>query len=197
MALIAGKVLGAWDCSRGESFPAVCGVFTTHANPPATGEILMIPFPSIPWNGSGRYGLQARRKPPQKKGEAAGESSGHRFRSCRLTCAYHLARLGYGVTVFEAWRSWGGCSGWDSRIPLPKKDIGRRDRPDLELVSERKSMPAWRRPSMEDLKDYRRSSWLETQEQELGSRREARDMTGRIPQECEPGGGAPGKNGWR
>ncbi len=161
MALIGkGRFLEAWDLFKEENpFPAVCGRVCYH---PCESSCNRGDFDDpLSINSLERFmadmASKHGRKPPQKKREKRPErvaviGSG----PAGLTCAYHLARLGYGVTVFEALAVLGGML--RVGIPeyrLPKKILGEEIDQILELgVRAEINARLGDGLSMEDLKDY-------------------------------------------
>jgi NADPH-dependent glutamate synthase beta subunit-like oxidoreductase len=113
MVLIGkGRFLEAWELFKQENpFPAVCGRVCYHpcessCNRGDFDEPLSINalerFMADMASKHGRRLSWKREKRPEKIAVIGSGPAG-------LTCAYHLARMGYGVTVL------GECSGWGSR----------------------------------------------------------------------------------
>jgi NADPH-dependent glutamate synthase beta subunit-like oxidoreductase len=161
MVLIGkGRFLEAWELFKEENpFPAVCGRVCYH---PCESSCNRGDFDeSISINSLERFiadmASKHGRKPPLKKREKRPEKvavigSG----PAGLTCAYHLVRLGYGVTVFEALPVLGGML--RVGIPeyrLPKKVLGEEIDQILELgVKAEINARLGDGLSMEDLKEY-------------------------------------------
>lgn len=120
MALIGkGKVLQAWDLLKEENpFPAVCGRVCYHpcessCNRGNFDEAVSInALERFAADVASRQGRKTLRKGEKRKEKVAIVGSGH----AGLTCAYHLARMGYGVTVFEALPVLGGML----RVGIPE-----------------------------------------------------------------------------
>jgi NADPH-dependent glutamate synthase beta subunit-like oxidoreductase len=120
MVLIGkGKVLEAWDLFKEESpFPGVCGRVCYH---PCESSCNRGEFDeAVSINALERFmadtALKHSRRVPirkeRKKEKVAIIGSG----PAGMTCAYHLARMGYGVTVFEALPVLGGML----RVGIPE-----------------------------------------------------------------------------
>jgi 2-oxoacid:acceptor oxidoreductase delta subunit (pyruvate/2-ketoisovalerate family) len=121
MVLIGkGKVLEAWELFKEENpFPGVCGRVCFH---PCESSCNRKDFDeSVSINALERFmadtaSKQGRRLSPtqrdKRKEKVAIIGSG----PAGLTCAYHLARMGYGVTVFEALPVLGGML----RVGIPE-----------------------------------------------------------------------------
>jgi NADPH-dependent glutamate synthase beta subunit-like oxidoreductase len=120
MVLIGkGKFLEAWELFKQESpFPGVCGRVCYHpcessCNRGDFDEAVSINalerFMADMASKQGRRITWKREKRPEKVGVIGSGPAG-------LTCAYHLARMGYGVTVFEALPVLGGML----RVGIPE-----------------------------------------------------------------------------
>jgi len=120
MVLIGkGKVLEAWELFKEENpFPAVCGRVCFH---PCESSCNRKDFDeAVPINALERFmadaasrkGRRLSFKREKRKEKIAVIGSG----PAGLTCAYHLARMGYGVTVFEAFPVLGGML----RVGIPE-----------------------------------------------------------------------------
>jgi NADPH-dependent glutamate synthase beta subunit-like oxidoreductase len=161
MVLIGkGRFLEAWELFKEENpFPAVCGRVCYH---PCESSCNRGDFDeSISINSLERFmadmaskhgrkpSLKKREKRPEKVAVIGSGPAG-------LTCAYHLVRLGYGVTVFEALPVLGGML--RVGIPeyrLPKKVLGEEIDQILELgVKAEINARLGDGLSMEDLKEY-------------------------------------------
>lgn len=120
MVLIGkGKVLQAWDLLKEENpFPAVCGRVCFHpcessCNRGDFDEAVSInTLERFMADVASRQGRKPLRKRERRKEKVAIVGSG----PAGLTCAYHLARMGYGVTVFEALPVLGGML----RVGIPE-----------------------------------------------------------------------------
>ncbi|MBM4330935.1 MAG: glutamate synthase [Deltaproteobacteria bacterium] len=120
MVLIGkGKILQAWDLFKEENpFPAVCGRVCFHpcessCNRGEFDEAVSInALERFMADMASRQGRKPLVKREKRKEKAAIVGSG----PAGLTCAYHLARLGYGVTVFEALPVLGGML----RVGIPE-----------------------------------------------------------------------------
>mgnify|MGYP000005429258 CR=1 FL=1 len=126
MVLIGkGKVLQAWDLFKEENpFPAVCGRVCFHpcessCNRGEFDEAISINalerFMADVASRQGRKPLLRRERREEKVAIVGSGPAG-------LTCAYHLARLGYGVTVFEALPVLGGML----RVGIPEYRLPKR-----------------------------------------------------------------------
>ena len=74
-------------------------------------------FPSTPWNASWPTWLRSTAEESPGKGKSGRKKSPSIGSGpAGLTCAYHLARMGYGVTVFEALPVLGGML----RVGIPE-----------------------------------------------------------------------------
>jgi NADPH-dependent glutamate synthase beta subunit-like oxidoreductase len=155
-----GRFLEAWELFKEENpFPAVCGRVCYH---PCESSCNRGDFDDpLSINSLERFmadmASKHGRKPPRKNQEKRPEKvavigSG----PAGLTCAYHLARLGYGVTVFEALPVLGGML--RVGIPeyrLPKKVLGEEIDQILELgVKAEINARLGDGLTMEDLKGY-------------------------------------------
>ncbi len=120
MVLIGkGKALEAWELFKQESpFPGVCGRVCYHpcessCNRADFDEALSINalerFMADMASKHGRRLTWKREKRPERVAVIGSGPAG-------LTCAYHLARMGYGVTVFEALPVLGGML----RVGIPE-----------------------------------------------------------------------------
>jgi 2-oxoacid:acceptor oxidoreductase delta subunit (pyruvate/2-ketoisovalerate family) len=120
MVLIGkGKVLEAWELFKEENpFPGVCGRVCFH---PCESSCNRKDFDeAVSINGlerfmadsASRQGRKLSPKRDKRKEKVAIIGSG----PAGLTCAYHLARMGYGVTVFEALPVLGGML----RVGIPE-----------------------------------------------------------------------------
>jgi 2-oxoacid:acceptor oxidoreductase delta subunit (pyruvate/2-ketoisovalerate family) len=120
MALIGkGKVLEAWELFKEENpFPAVCGRVCFHpcessCNRKDFDEAVSInALERFMADAASRQGRHLSFKREKRKEKIAVVGSG----PAGLTCAYHLARMGYGVTVFEAFPVLGGML----RVGIPE-----------------------------------------------------------------------------
>ena len=120
MVLIGkGKVLEAWDLFKEENpFPAVCGRVCFHpcessCNRKDFDEAVSInALERFMADAASRKGRRLSFKREKRKEKIAVIGSG----PAGLTCAYHLARMGYGVTVFEAFPVLGGML----RVGIPE-----------------------------------------------------------------------------
>ena len=120
MALIGkGKFLEAWDLLKEENpFPAVCGRVCFHpceasCNRGDFDEAVSInALERFTAEVASRQGRKPHGKRERRKEKVAIVGSG----PAGLTCAYHLARMGYGVTVFEALPVLGGML----RVGIPE-----------------------------------------------------------------------------
>jgi len=120
MVLIGkGKVLEAWDLFKEENpFPAVCGRVCFHpcessCNRKDFDEAVSInALERFMADAAFRQGRRMSFKREKRKEKIAVIGSG----PAGLTCAYHLARMGYGVTVFEAFPVLGGML----RVGIPE-----------------------------------------------------------------------------
>ena len=120
MVLIGkGKVLEAWDLFKEENpFPAVCGRVCFHpcessCNRKDFDEAVSInALERFMADAASRQGRRLSFKREKRKEKIAVIGSG----PAGLTCAYHLARMGYGVTVFEAFPVLGGML----RVGIPE-----------------------------------------------------------------------------
>jgi NADPH-dependent glutamate synthase beta subunit-like oxidoreductase/Pyruvate/2-oxoacid:ferredoxin oxidoreductase delta subunit len=121
MVLIGkGKILEAWELFKEESpFPAVCGRVCYHpcessCNRGELDEAVSINalerFLADYASRQGRNPTWVRRKKRKEKVAIIGSGP------AGLTCSYHLARMGYGVTVFEALPVVGGML----RVGIPE-----------------------------------------------------------------------------
>ncbi|MDO8956670.1 MAG: FAD-dependent oxidoreductase, partial [Deltaproteobacteria bacterium] len=126
MVLIGkGKVLQAWDLFKEENpFPGVCGRVCFHpcessCNRGEFDEAISINalerFMADVASRQGRKPLLRRERREEKVAIVGSGPAG-------LTCAYHLARLGYGVTVFEALPVLGGML----RVGIPEYRLPKR-----------------------------------------------------------------------
>ena len=120
MVLIGkGKVLEAWELFKQENpFPAVCGRVCFHpcessCNRKDFDEAVSInALERFMADTASRQGRRMSFKREKRKEKIAVIGSG----PAGLTCAYHLARMGYGVTVFEAFPVLGGML----RVGIPE-----------------------------------------------------------------------------
>ena len=120
MVLIGkGKVLEAWELFKEENpFPAVCGRVCFHpcessCNRKDFDEAVSInALERFMADAASRQGRRLSFKREKRKEKIAVIGSG----PAGLTCAYHLARMGYGVTVFEAFPVLGGML----RVGIPE-----------------------------------------------------------------------------
>jgi len=120
MVLIGqGKVLEAWDLFQEESpFPGVCGRVCYHpcessCNRGEFDEAVSInALERFMADMAFKHGRRVTVKKEKKKEKVAVIGSG----PAGMTCAYHLARMGYGVTVFEALPVLGGML----RVGIPE-----------------------------------------------------------------------------
>jgi len=120
MVLIGkGKVLEAWELFKQENpFPAVCGRVCFHpcessCNRKDFDEAVSInALERFMADAASRQGRRLSFKREKRKEKIAVIGSG----PAGLTCAYHLARMGYGVTVFEAFPVLGGML----RVGIPE-----------------------------------------------------------------------------
>ncbi|MCX5907952.1 MAG: NAD(P)-binding protein [Deltaproteobacteria bacterium] len=126
MVLIGkGKYLEAWDLFKEENpFPGVCGRVCFHpcesaCNRGEYDEAVSINalerFMADMAMKQGRKIFSKREKQPEKVAVIGSGPAG-------LTCAYHLARMGYGVTVFEALPVLGGML----RVGIPEYRLPKR-----------------------------------------------------------------------
>ena len=161
MVLIGkGKILEAWELFKEENpFPAVCGRVCYH---PCESSCNRAEFDeAVSINGLERFmadtASRQGRKPTWVKREKHKEKiaiigSG----PAGLTCAYHLARMGYGVTVFEALPVLGGML--RVGIPeyrLPKKVLEEEIDQILELgVKAEMNVRLGKGTLLNDLKEY-------------------------------------------
>jgi len=160
MVLIGqGKVLEAWDLFKEESpFPGVCGRVCYHpcessCNRGEFDEAVSInALERFMADTASKHGRRVTVGKEKRKEKVAVIGSG----PAGMTCAYHLARMGYGVTVFEALPVLGGML--RVGIPeyrLPKKVLGEEIDQILELgVKAEINARLGDGLSMEDLKDY-------------------------------------------
>ena len=120
MALVTeGKLQEAWELIKEENpFPGVCGRVCFHpcessCNRREYDEALSIQAVERLIADS-HFKMKRQKHPPklQRKERIAVIGSG----PAGLTCSYHLARMGYGVTVFESYSSPGGIL----RIGIPE-----------------------------------------------------------------------------
>ncbi|MDI6753268.1 MAG: NAD(P)-binding protein [Thermodesulfobacteriota bacterium] len=160
MVLIGkGKILQAWDLFKEENpFPAVCGRVCFHpcessCNRGEFDEAVSInALERFMADMASRHGRKPLGKREKRKEKAAIVGSG----PAGLTCAYHLARLGYGVTVFEALPVLGGML--RVGIPeyrLPKKVLEEEIDQILELgVKAEVNVRLGKDFLMNDLKEY-------------------------------------------
>ena len=120
MVLIGqGKVLEAWDLFQEESpFPGVCGRVCYHpcessCNRGEFDEAVSInALERFMADMAFKHGRRVTVKKEKKEEKVAVIGSG----PAGMTCAYHLARMGYGVTVFEALPVLGGML----RVGIPE-----------------------------------------------------------------------------
>ncbi len=120
MVLIGkGKALEAWELFKEENpFPAVCGRVCFHpcessCNRKDFDEAVSInALERFMADAASRKGRRLSFKREKRKEKIAVIGSG----PAGLTCAYHLARMGYGVTVFEAFPVLGGML----RVGIPE-----------------------------------------------------------------------------
>jgi NADPH-dependent glutamate synthase beta subunit-like oxidoreductase len=120
MVLIGkGKVLEAWDLFKEESpFPGVCGRVCYHpcessCNRGEFDEAVSInALERFMADTASNHGRRVTVRREKKKERVAIIGSG----PAGMTCAYHLARMGYGVTVFEALPVLGGML----RVGIPE-----------------------------------------------------------------------------
>ena len=120
MVLIGkGKVLEAWELFKEENpFPAVCGRVCFHpcessCNRKDFDEAVSInALERFMADAASRQGRRLSFKREKRKEKIAVIGSG----PAGLTSAYHLARMGYGVTVFEAFPVLGGML----RVGIPE-----------------------------------------------------------------------------
>jgi 2-oxoacid:acceptor oxidoreductase delta subunit (pyruvate/2-ketoisovalerate family) len=120
MVLIGkGKVLEAWELFKEENpFPAICGRVCFHpcessCNRKDFDEAVSInALERFMADTASRQGRRLSFKREKRKEKIAVIGSG----PAGLTCAYHLARMGYGVTVFEAFPVLGGML----RVGIPE-----------------------------------------------------------------------------
>ena len=120
MVLIGkGRVLEAWDLFKEENpFPGVCGRVCYHpcessCNRAEFDEAVSInALERFMADTAFKHGRRVGLKREKKKEKVAIIGSG----PAGLTCAYHLARLGYGATVFEALPVLGGML----RVGIPE-----------------------------------------------------------------------------
>jgi len=160
MVLIGkGKFLEAWELFKEENpFPGVCGRVCYHpcessCNRGDFDEPVSINalerFLADMASKHGRRVSRKREKGPQKVAIIGSGPAG-------LTCAYHLARMGYGVTVFEALPVLGGML--RVGIPeyrLPKKVLEEEIDQILELgVNAEVNTRLGEDFSLNDLKEY-------------------------------------------
>jgi len=106
-----GKVLEAWELLKEENpFPGVCGRVCFHpcessCNRKDFDEAVSInALERFLADAASKQGRRLRREREKRKGKIAIVGSG----PAGLTCAYHLARMGYGVMIFEALPVLGG-----------------------------------------------------------------------------------------
>lgn len=126
MVLIGkGKILEAWDLFKEENpFPGVCGRVCYHpcetsCNRGEFDEPVSInALERFMADAALKNGRPAGRARERKKEKVAVIGSG----PAGLTCAYHLARMGYGVTVFEALPVLGGML----RVGIPEYRLPKR-----------------------------------------------------------------------
>ncbi|MEI9476643.1 MAG: NAD(P)-binding protein [Deltaproteobacteria bacterium] len=114
-----GKFREAWERIKEENpFPGVCGRVCFHpcessCNRREYDEALSIQgIERFLADSQSRAAKEDRRVEPHRKEKVAVIGSG----PAGLTCAYHLCRMGYGVTVFEAHSSPGGIL----RVGIPE-----------------------------------------------------------------------------
>jgi 2-oxoacid:acceptor oxidoreductase delta subunit (pyruvate/2-ketoisovalerate family) len=120
MVLIGkGKVLEAWELFKEENpFQGVCGRVCFHpcessCNRKDFDEAVSInALERFMADAASRQGRRLSFKREKRKEKVAVIGSG----PAGLTCAYHLARMGYGVTVFEAFPVLGGML----RVGIPE-----------------------------------------------------------------------------
>jgi NADPH-dependent glutamate synthase beta subunit-like oxidoreductase len=120
MVLIGkGKVLEAWELFKEENpFPAVCGRVCYHpcessCNRGEFDEAVSInALERFVADVASKHGRRVGLKREKRKEKVAIVGSG----PAGLTCAYHLARMGYGATVFEALPVLGGML----RVGIPE-----------------------------------------------------------------------------
>ncbi len=120
MVLIGkGKVLEAWDLFKEENpFPAVCGRVCFHPCESSCSRkdfdeaVSINALERFMADAASRKGRRLSFKREKRKEKIAVIGSG----PAGLTCAYHLARMGYGVTVFEAFPVLGGML----RVGIPE-----------------------------------------------------------------------------
>jgi len=120
MVLIGkGKVLEAWELFKQENpFPAVCGRVCFHPCESSCNRkdfddaVSINALERFMADAASRQGRRLSFKREKRKEKIAVIGSG----PAGLTCAYHLARMGYGVTVFEAFPVLGGML----RVGIPE-----------------------------------------------------------------------------
>jgi len=120
MVLIGkGKILEAWELFKEENpFPAVCGRVCYHpcessCNRAEFDEAVSInALERFMADFASKHGRRVGLKREKRKEKVAIVGSG----PAGLTCAYHLARMGYGSTVFEALPVLGGML----RVGIPE-----------------------------------------------------------------------------
>jgi len=160
MVLIGqGKVLEAWDLFKEESpFPGVCGRVCYHpcessCNRGEFDEAVSInALERFMADTAFKHGRRVTVGKEKKREKVAVIGSG----PAGMTCAYHLARMGYGVTVFEALPVLGGML--RVGIPeyrLPKKVLEAEIDQILELgVTSEVNTRFGESLQQKDLKDY-------------------------------------------
>lgn len=161
MVLIGkGKVLEAWELFKEENpFPGVCGRVCFHpcessCNRGDFDEAVSInALERFLADASSRQGRRLSRTLEKREGKVAIVGSG----PAGLTCAYHLARMGYEATVFEALPVLGGML--RVGIPeyrLPKKVLEEEVDQILELgVKAEVNVRLGEEFLLSDLKEYR------------------------------------------
>jgi len=155
-----GRYLEAWDLFKEENpFPAVCGRVCYHPcesscnrgdfDEPLSINALERFMADMASKHGRKPSLKRREKRPEKVAIIGSGPAG-------LTCAYHLVRLGYGVTVYEALPVLGGML--RVGIPeyrLPKKVLGQEIDQVLELgVKVEVNARLGNGLSLDDLKEY-------------------------------------------
>jgi 2-oxoacid:acceptor oxidoreductase delta subunit (pyruvate/2-ketoisovalerate family) len=161
MVLIGkGKVLEAWELFKEENpFPGVCGRVCFHpcessCNRGDFDEAVSInALERFLADASSRQGRRLSRTLEKREGKVAIVGSG----PAGLTCAYHLARMGYEATVFDALPVLGGML--RVGIPeyrLPKKVLEEEIDQILELgVKAEVNVRLGEEFLLSDLKEYR------------------------------------------
>ena len=141
MVLIGkGKVLEAWELFKEENpFPGVCGRVCFHpcessCNRKDFDEAVSInALERFMADAASRQGRRLSFKREKRKEKVAVIGSG----PAGLTCAYHLARMGYGVTVFEAFPVLGGML----RVGIPEYRLPKKVlEEEIDQILDRKSV---------------------------------------------------------